>query len=399
MTEELEQALRRTLTAAAERAPKAPPGIGLDSRPARRPRGYPRVALAAAAVALAIGGATVGGRTLLTGMHASGSSKTGASPALHRLKKTAVPAMEKVWPQAIHRVPATLPNGRRFQPLTFLDAHTLLVNTEFSFEKADALYAYDLRKHTTRRITTVVTPAKTKMFASYFTTGDGYVAWAFAGDYGAEVWAAPLAGGEAHRVARTDATTLDHLAIDGGNVYWSLTRSPGVYRAPIAGGTARLVEGTGSAYILQWPWVGSPRDSLGTATNVRFATIKNVRTGETRSARLTDRAAWHCGLTWCVGQTKNFVTEAQRRDGGGRHAIPDVERMMVVPPSLDRFVITKPAGGTIAVYDLKTGLTGDLGVTSGKKQQLGWVVPQEPGNPLYYTVTDGGYVLVDLAAI
>lgn len=399
MTEELEQALRRTLTAAAERAPKAPPGIGLDSRPARRPRAYPRVALAAAAVALAIGGATVGGRALLTGTHASGTAKAGASPALHRLKKTAVPAMEKVWPQAIHRVPDTLPDGRKFNPLTFLDAHTLLVSTESSFEKADALYAYDLKKHTTRQITTVVTPPKTKMFASYFTTGGGHVAWAVAGDYGAEVWAAPLAGGKAYRVARTDATTPNHLAIDGGNVYWSLTLNPGVYRAPIAGGAAQLVGGTGSEYILQWPWVGSPRNSLGFSAGVRFATIKNVKTGETRSARLTDRAAWHCGPTWCVGQTKNFITEAQRRDGSGRHTIPAVESGSAVPPSLDRFVITNPAGGSIAVYDLKTGRIGDLGVTFKKDQDRGSVSPQEPGNPLYYTDTDGGYVIVDLAAI
>lgn len=399
MTEELEQALRRTLTAAAERAPKAPPGIGLDSRPARRPRAYPRVALAAAAVALAIGGATVGGRALLTGTHASGTAKTGASPALHRLKKTAVPAMEKVWPQAIHRVPDTLPNGRKYHPLTFLDAHTLLVSTESSLEKADVLYAYDLEKHTTRQITTVVTPPKTKMFASYFTTGDGYVAWVLAGNYGNEVWAAPLTGGKAFRVGRAVGSTPDRLAIDGGNVYWSRAGSPGVYRAPIAGGAARLVGGTGSEYILQWPWVGSPHDSRGLSAGVRFATIKNVKTGETRSARLTDSAAWHCGPTWCVGQTKNFITEAQRRDGSGRHAIPDVESMTAVPPSLDRFVITTPAGGSTAVYDLKTGRIGDLGVTFKKNQARVRVNPQEPGNRLYYTVADGGYVIVDLAAI
>jgi hypothetical protein len=401
MTEELEQALRRTFAEAAERAPKAPPGLGRleGSRPRGRSRGYPRVALVAAAVAVAVGGATVGGRTLLTGTHASGTATAGASPALHRLKKTTVPPMEKVWPQAIHRLSKRLPNGREYQPLTFLDGHTLLVSTESSYEKADALYVYDLRKHTARQVTTVVTPPKATMFASYFTTGDGYVAWAIAGERGGEVWAAPLTGGKAHRVARTGTAAPNHLAIDGGNVYWSLPRAPGVYRAPIAGGAARLVGGTGSEYILQWPWVGSPRDSRGLSAGVRFATIKNVRTGETRSARLTDRAAWHCGPTWCVGQTSDFVTEAQRRDGGGRHAIPDVMSMSAVPPSLDRFVITAPAGGTTAVYDLKTGRIGDLGVTFKKSQDVVSTLPQEPGNPLYYTETGGGYVLVDLAAI
>jgi hypothetical protein len=156
MTEELETALRRTLKDAAERAPKAPPGIGLEPRGPRQHRGYARMALTAAAVAVAIGGATVGGRTLLSGTQSSGDAKAvrhpaAASPTLHRPKKTKVPPMEKVWPKAIHKVPRTLPNGRAFHPRAIIDDHTLLVSTESSFEKTDALYAYDLRNRGTKQ--------------------------------------------------------------------------------------------------------------------------------------------------------------------------------------------------------------------------------------------------------
>ena len=162
MTEELEIALRRTLNDAAERAPKAPPGIGLEPQPCARPAGYSRMALVAAAVAVAVGGATLGGRTLLSGEHSSGTTAEhpAASPALHRPKKVKVPPIEQVWPKAAHRIPNTLPNGRALHPQALIDDHTLLITTESSFEKSDALYAYDLRTHHTRLITQVITPTK-----------------------------------------------------------------------------------------------------------------------------------------------------------------------------------------------------------------------------------------------
>lgn len=402
MTEELEIALRRTLKDAAERAPKAPPGIGLEPHARRAPRGYSRMALTAAAVAVAIGGATLGGRTLLSGAHSSGTTakhpSAAASPTLHRPKKVKVPPIEQVWPKAAHRIPDTLPNGHAFRPQAFVDDHTLLVSTESSYEKSDALYAYDLRTHDTRLVTNVVTPPKTKLFASGFTTGGGYAGWWLAGDYGTEIWAAPLSGGQAHLVSRTNIRAPSQLAISGGIAIWSVSGTGGVYQAPIGGGAAREVPGSRSMYILAWPWVGSPPERLGMTTKgIAFEKVKNMLTGETRSAKLTDQAAWSCGLTWCVGQGPNFVTEVQRRDGSGRQAIPEEEPTPAIPPILDRFVITFPSGGTIAVYDLRTGRIGDLRIKQSKDHVIS--VPVDPANRLYTALTDGGYVVVDLGAI
>jgi hypothetical protein len=398
MTEELEIALRRTLNDAAERAPKAPPDIGLGPRTRRAPGGYSRMALVAAAVAVAVGGATLGGRTLLSGEHSSGTTAKhpAASPALHRPKKTKVPPIEQVWPKAAHRIPNTLPNGHAFQPQALIDDHTLLVSTESSFEKSDALYAYDLRTHHTRLITQVITPPKTKLFASGFTAGSGYAVWWLAGDYGTEIWAVSLSGGQAHLVSRTPHAP-SQLAVSGGKAIWSAGGTGGVYQAPIGGGAAQEVPGSGSMHILAWPWVGSPAHRMGAITKgIQFSKIKNVLTGETRSAKLTDKTAWSCGLTWCVGNGPNFVTEAQRRDGSGRRAIPEVEPTSLLPPSLDRFVITFPSGGTIAVYDLRTGRMGDLRI---KSKDHVFKVPLDPANRLYTALTDGGYVIVDLGAI
>jgi hypothetical protein len=407
MTEELEIALRRTLKDAAERAPKAPEGIGRPGTHRVR-RGPSRALLAAAAVVVAIAGTTIGGRALLDrSPHRVPVDRATAapSPSLRAFKKTKVPPIEKVWPGVAFHVPNTLPNGRVFHPEAVIDAHTIAVSTDASFEKPDVLYAYDLRTHATRQITSIVTPPGTKVFPSDFTAGGGYVAWWLYDGARTEIWAAPIAGGPARLVAQGGGGNPSQLAIDGTDAVWSPAVTGGVYRAPLAGGgTARMVPGSASMHLLQWPWIGTPRIITRSGTirdnfGVSFTHVKNAVTGETRSAHLTDQAIWRCGPTWCVGQTDHFVTEAQRRDGSGRRAIPRLsdDGFRSIPPILDRFVITAPSGGTIAVYDLRTGKLGDLGIRAGKG--VGYFVTPRLGDPLYWTATAGGYVIVDLASI
>jgi hypothetical protein len=308
-----------------------------------------------------------------------------------------------VWPGVTSRVPKFLPNGRVFHPQAIIDGHTIAVTTDSSFEKANAVYAYDLRSHATRQITTIVTPPGTKTFASGFTAGGGYVAWWLANATRTEIWAAPISGGPARVVAQTNGRGVSVLAVDGQDAVWSADPG-GVYRAPLAGGgTAWMVPGSASMHLLLWPWIGTPparlrsgsiRDNYGVA----FARVRNAMTGETRSAHLTDRAMWRCGPTWCVGADDHFITEAQRRDGSGRRAIPRVPAGFpdLIPPILDRFVITSPSGGTTAVYDLRTGKIGDLRL-QGKG--AGSVTPTASSGPLYWTTTSTGYVIVDLGKI
>lgn len=407
MTEELEKALRRTFKDAAERAPKAPPGIGFAPRSPRMHGRPSRMLLAVTAAAVAVAGTTIGGRALLNGTSRGtppAKHVTSApSPSLRPWKKMKVPAIEKVWPGVAVRVPKTFPNGRVFHPEGIIDDHTIAVTTDSSFEKGDAVYAYDLRTHATRQITTVVTPPGTKVFASGFTVGSGYVAWWLANATGMQIWAAPISGGPARVVAHANGGAPSQLTIDGRDVVWSPNTVGGVYRAPLAGsGSPRLVPGSASMHLLQWPWIGTPLAKLNTGSirdnfGVAFAQVKNVVTGETRSARLTDRAVWQCGPTWCVGANDQFVTEAQRRDGSGRRAIPSTSlgAFSLSPPIMDRFVITVPSGGSVAVYDLRTGKVGDLRVRGNG----GLVSATNSASRLYWTTTNGGYVIVDLGKI
>ena len=393
MTEDLETALRRTLADAADRAPAAPAGLG---GPVRRPRSRVRVALLAAAVAVVIAVGTVGGRTLLSGT--SPATPATSAPPLHRPKKTKVPPIEKIWPNAVHRVPRTLTDGRTFRPQAFIDDRTLLVSTDSSFERSDDLYAYDLRNHHTTHIVHIAAPPKT--YPAGFTAGSGYVAWSIASGGGSEIWAAPLSGGPQHLVTRVKSKGPERLEIEGASVIWS-RYAGGVYLAPLSGGPARAVPGGSSMHLLSWPWMSSSFvfEGVGQDVGTGFRDVTNALTGEKRSAHLTDKGPWNCDLTWCVGSNGHFVTEAQRRDGTGRQALPGLNGGLRVTPLLDRFAVVAPEGGTLAVYDLRTGRMGDLRIKNDGSRTSVNVLAGDPSNPLYYTGTAGGYVIVDLSAI
>lgn len=80
MTEELENALRRTLEDAAERAPKAPAGIRTAPRTHRARRTPSRAVLVSAAVVVAIAGTTVGVRACWTARRTACRSGTRRRP-------------------------------------------------------------------------------------------------------------------------------------------------------------------------------------------------------------------------------------------------------------------------------------------------------------------------------
>jgi hypothetical protein len=67
----------------------------------------------------------------------------------------------------------------------------------------------------------------------------------------------------------------------------------------------------------------------------------------------------------------------------------------LIPPLLDRFVITAPSGGAVAVYDLRTGKFGDLRI----RGMGGADVSTTSSSRLYWAMTATGYVIVDLGKI
>ncbi|MFC7646178.1 hypothetical protein ACFQX6_40505 [Streptosporangium lutulentum] len=191
---EVEETLRRTFGQAAGQAPRLPALLPERlERIHRRRRRRTRVALAAAAVVLVAGGAVAvvpGGDVMTT---TTASEARAATPAEH---------VEKVWPEAVRKVPAKGPDGASWRPETFIDDRTLLVTAPAGFDQPTAVYAYDLDGDSRRKIADLPSPESPAGAANGFAVGDGHVVWwTSTKDRVAHLWAVPVDGGTAKIVA------------------------------------------------------------------------------------------------------------------------------------------------------------------------------------------------------
>jgi len=376
----------------------------IERRIARRRRRLRGTVAATAATVLAVAGLSAVATRALSG--------DGGDPAVSRtatpspLPKVALPRAvpaEKLWPQAVAKLPPRLPNGKKYFPEAFADDHTLLVTTRSSFEKTDAVWLYDTETRQLRQVTRVVTPPKATIFASGFAVGDNRVAWWTSrrggGGTVTEIWSAPLSGGEQSRVATLPAEMspgngLARLVITGGKVIWSLSTFKGarggIVQVPFTGGEPSRIPGTDGYHIVDWPWVGAPDRFNGQSAPVAFKDLRNLVTGERRVAKVGS-GQWTCDLTWCV-RFSGRGTVVMRRDGSDGRVLAGSGATDMI--ARDRFVVSFRAK-TLQLYDLRTGKLGDLGLP----RQPDAFRMVGPSDRLYWMDGNEGYVIVNLAAI
>ncbi|MGW7480053.1 TolB family protein [Nonomuraea muscovyensis] len=362
---DLENRLSRTLAGAAGRAPHAPGTLAraVEARYRRR-RQRGRALLAAAAVVVLAGGTSYA----LRGEDIRAVPATPPTATSDQVRLTALPEpIEQVWPAAVRKIPAKLPDGRPFQPLAFIDERTLLVTTQQRFEVAHAVHAYDLDGGELRKIADAPRPEGTVLFASGFTIGaDQVVWWTKLDDGRAQIWSAPLAGGEARTVTTHQVdgggheNGLDGLAVTGDRVVFSINEG-GVFAVPLGGGTVQPVEGGAGLHLLSWPWAGTV--GMRGPEEPMFGTIRNLETDETRTALVrAGEKEIICGLTVCLGWTADGTTFQRLRDGSRETATP-CEPSRFAP---GRFCTTAVAADRhplgVALYDTTTGKSADLGI-------------------------------------
>ncbi|MFC4013752.1 hypothetical protein ACFOY2_41455 [Nonomuraea purpurea] len=396
---EVEQTLSRTLGQAAEHAPRMPGLLpsrleGIHLR--RRRRG--RMALAAAAVVLVAGGgvAVVRGGDTIT-----------VVPATAQVAETPAARVTEVWPQAVRKLPAKAPGGAPWHVTALIDDRTLLMETSTKAGTAGILYAYDLDAGTQREIATVSQSADTYGFANGFAVGNGRVAWWSSKDSVAHLWTVPLTGGTPKRVAdhrlapSDDGSAIDQLEVVDDKIVFSVYTG-GVFEVPMADGTVEPVSGGTGMHVLEWPWIGAPGMG-GERKGLLFENIRNVETGETRTAVVHPGEKFRiCGVTICLGQTSEGETLFRHRDGSSQKSVPG-DTPGLRPPTQDRFYVSTYgdiASMGVGLYDLETGKSGDLGLRGeGREQGVSFfsLPSTEPtGRILSYPLGDDLYV-IDLA--
>jgi len=422
--EDLEETLNRTLERHAEKAPA--PAADLIERVETRYRGRRRARMtgAAATMALVLSGTAFGVWPDDGPDGTLGPADTATAPPSPPVKASGeqfkITPIEKLWPEAVHRIPAELPDGTEIEPQALIDGRTVLVNAWAGFEKASTLYAYDLTTGEATKITDVVTPKGTWLFASGFTVGDGRIIWQTTSDDRiSTIWSVPAKGGiavatvegipaasektvEGTPPSEEDGTTavagrptpsgVGGLAVSDGKIYWSNSWG-GVYTAPLSGGPAEPVPGTEKEQLVQWPWVDGPEQDRITGRRVR-----NLETGEKRTVDFSPGdEKWSCGITWCLGRssaTDRSGTETFRVPG---HAAVAWSEMT----ALDRFIVRVSYSDRktlLLLSDLKTRRSGSITLTP-KVGELPHSPVRNPGSRMYSTRVAGEYVIVDLEAI
>jgi len=336
-----------------------------------------------------------GGDTIMSVQGGAASGPRSAVPSEH---------VEKVWPEAVRKVPVKGGDIEGWRPATFIDDRTLLVTAWAGMDRTGALYAYDVDSGAQRKIATVPVPEGTVSFATGFAVGGGHVVWWTAtGDSVAHLWAVPLEGGVPRivadqSIAEGDGSGIDGLAVVSDKIVFSLYAG-GVFTVPLGGGTVEPVAAGAGLHLLEWPWAGTPGRG-GESTGTRFGRIVNMETGETRTAvSHSGEELRSCGVTICLGTTAEGKTFFRHRDGSSQKNVPG-EVGIPWPLVQDRFYVSVygdrlPMG--VGLYDLDSGKSGSLGI-QGEGSTIRLPFRDATGRLLSYAIGDDLY-LIDLAKI
>ncbi|MBF9130897.1 hypothetical protein I0C86_18315 [Plantactinospora sp. S1510] len=407
MSDQLERELVRTLDGAAASAP-TPDGeflAGVRGRQQRRRRRRTAVAAACGVALTVVASLTVvrlgAPPPTLTDPAPAVAAWSGTVPAF----TTALESPERVWPEAVRRLPGTLPDGREYGVLAILDDDRYLVesprwgarsipeNQLASYVSPQAPPSvFDVRAGTVRALGDPTAAAgKTRYGVPDFAVlGDELLWWAtyIRGDiFVRELWSARLDGTAAPRLLHTPAPAdraLPTLGVAGDHVYWYQEGAPaGIYRLSAAGGTPTPVPGAEGFY----PAVSGPGHD-GLSPWVDNADVPSPTSGELWNLVTGQRLRWttqpsanvSCDPVLCSGQTRDGQPFVQRLDGSGYQLLPyrGSFNFQMYPAVDGRFgvgAVRVDGGPAPFVWDRSTGRTA--------------LITTVPPNPIT-TVSPGG---------
>lgn len=416
MSSDLDEQLTRTLARAAEDAPMPgyDPVSEVRSRQRRRRRRRAGIA-AACAVALA----TV---TVLTGVRLAVPQPDPGPEYVFSPDRipdfTDLPSPEKVWPNAVHRLPAALPDGSRYTVVAVLgDDRYLVTRDAFNGEAAPSVF--DTRAGT---VTSLGTPAVndglTHARVLMAREVNGRAVWFLEGirknrpvrEGFREAWVAPLDGGAATRLAILPDATAPRFSVAGDAIIWEQESRPkggGVRRVvrsvSLHGGEpVDVPDSVGFVLAYVGPWITS---QLGVGTPRKSGELRNVVTGQRLAWTANSRIqSLRCGPTWCTGRGDIDRVALQSLDGSQPVELPWTGELS--PFEGGRFAVGQlefPAATLRLVWDRTTGKAAGVEVPRPPDASPGYGVNMQSSDfaPEVLTVrsTEDELVVLDLGAI
>ncbi|MEJ3742891.1 hypothetical protein WEI85_06350 [Actinomycetes bacterium KLBMP 9797] len=316
MSNQLEADLVRTMADAADDAPL--PGedflVGVRHRQRIRRRRHAAAVVAGVAVLALAGGATV--------VRLAGSTEDKLAPAAW---SGTVPdfasagSPREVWPDAVRRLPVTLPDGVHYEVLAAAGADRYLVAAVGG--TLSGPYLFDAKAGTVRFLGGQGAAVRAEVRTGAVV--GGYAVWTvYKGNDGLELWAAPVGGGAPRQLVDFPIGDTPVFGIAGDTIYWSVDRGSGteIYRVPLSGGEPALVPGSaGWRASAQSPWLDSKRR----VDADRAGELWNLTTGERLTwAASPDAAHVDCDPVLCTGQAADGTHIVQRLDGTGYQKLP-----------------------------------------------------------------------------
>lgn len=284
------------------------------------------------------------------------------------------PAAIAVWPAAQRSaIPADLPDGATFTPVTFADVKTAIGTAPTADGKALRL----LIRHgdgSLRQLRSL--PMSANPSYPSVTLAGGALIWMESGAGGRlGLWTADLADARAPRRLTADAgparfyQSQYDLVVADGRVHWvadGRNNDTEIRSVPLAGGPVTVRAEPGSWQLSAWPWLVNGVAAAGGST-----TLRNLAAHQDVGVATARRAVTKCSPTWC--RSVSFGRDGFPRivlthpDGSARHEVAtgEVETQIADVAALDRFEIygkigpngTLTGNAEIRLYEIATRRT------------------------------------------
>jgi hypothetical protein len=218
---------------------------------------------------------------------------------------TARSDLSTVWPHA-HPidVPAVLPDGSAYAPITMLDTATT-IGTAASADGS----RYGLLQVTTAGVVRPLqsAPGENGLFINAVTTDQTRIYWMSSAITGpsdttrTSLWSAPRGAGPAVRLTddvgtTTFANSSQDLQVVDGQVHWASTdgTSTDLRSVPVDGGAVHIRRIPGQWQLTTWPWLTTPTGAPGTPVR-----LYNPDTGTRRTVSPPADQMLTCDPIWC----------------------------------------------------------------------------------------------------